>query len=286
MENDEHFCQWVFAAAPSSPFIARVIEEIQYRHVKMRGIDIHNPNFVHYHTGPAAFTVGLAKAFSEHFKTESESHFWQARQWFDFIKKQSIENRVRSKGICIFDAGSFNNRYVQNNYASQMDIKGYESWTVSATNLRISAENRDCRFCSAWQQTRGCNPEGEVEVSTGMSCKSKIEKGISGFCECVSGPVEEELPNKGKRYNSQLANLFQQYVRLGVIHPPSGRIVGARHCDGQGIHVKSTLSCEDLCLEYWQQETRRIELTTATNEEERESLATATSALNSWMMLE
>ena len=281
LENDVHFCQWVFAATPGSQFLAQVIKEIKNRYEDSRGVDSRNPNFVHYHTGPGAFTVGLAKAFSQVFKTNSSSQAWSSRQWYDFIKQPSMEGQARSAGICLFDAYSFNHRYVQNWYASQKDIGGYESWTQTATNLHVSAQNKGSRFCSAWRQTKGCDPEGEIEVSTDKTCTSKIEIGRSGFCECNSGPVEEETLTSDRSTSTHLAGMFAYYVRLGLIHPPTGRIVGARNCDGQG---NPSLSCEDLCLEYWHQEAHRIALTMATNEVEKNTRATAISALNIWML--
>jgi len=62
----------------------------------MRGIDTRNPDFVHYHTGPAAFTVGLAKAFSEHFKTESESHSGMHGSGLTLLNSKALKiERVR-----------------------------------------------------------------------------------------------------------------------------------------------------------------------------------------------
>jgi len=55
-ENDMHFCQWTFAAAPGSPIIKSVLDYIK------KGFQ--NPNydqdhFVHILTGPDAWTNGI-----------------------------------------------------------------------------------------------------------------------------------------------------------------------------------------------------------------------------------
>lgn len=61
-ENDNHFCQWVFAAAPKHPAIKCVIDLMMER---LRNPQYDLPNSVHFHTGPAVWTEGLFKYFEE-----------------------------------------------------------------------------------------------------------------------------------------------------------------------------------------------------------------------------
>jgi len=141
LENEVHFCQWVFAAEPKSPFLARVLQEVYDRYSNSGGINTSNPHFVHYHTGPAVFSMGLKKAFSELFGM-SEGLSWDARQWYDFFQQRK-KYEASLNGICLFDSDSFNKRYVQNLYASQMKIRGYNSWTDLAANMHVAEKKTD-----------------------------------------------------------------------------------------------------------------------------------------------
>jgi len=65
-ENNIHYCQWTFAAAPKHPVIKSVLDYIKE--------NIKNPNydqdhFVHKYTGPGAWTSGISRALN--FYTEN-----------------------------------------------------------------------------------------------------------------------------------------------------------------------------------------------------------------------
>ena len=57
-ETDKHFCQWTFAAAPKHPVIRSVLDHIKEM-LKNPNYDI--DHFVHVHTGPEAWTIGINK---------------------------------------------------------------------------------------------------------------------------------------------------------------------------------------------------------------------------------
>jgi hypothetical protein len=58
IENDLHYTQWVFMAAPKSPILKSVIDTIVER---CQNIDYDMPEFVHYHTANRAFSEGIRK---------------------------------------------------------------------------------------------------------------------------------------------------------------------------------------------------------------------------------
>lgn len=58
-ENDIHFCQWTFAAAPGNPIIKSVLDQIKKA---FENPDYDQDHFVHKLTGPAIWTEGILKA--------------------------------------------------------------------------------------------------------------------------------------------------------------------------------------------------------------------------------
>lgn len=60
-ENSVHFCQWTFAAAPRNPIIKSVLDHIKN---KLKNPNYNQDHFVHIHTGPDAWTVGINNALN------------------------------------------------------------------------------------------------------------------------------------------------------------------------------------------------------------------------------
>ena len=58
-ETDIHFCQWTFAAAPQHPIIKSVLDHIKEM---LKSPNYNMDHFVHIHTGPEAWTVGIFNA--------------------------------------------------------------------------------------------------------------------------------------------------------------------------------------------------------------------------------
>jgi mannosyltransferase OCH1-like enzyme len=59
LENEHHFCQWVFAAKPGCRFLKNLIDLCMQQIRK--GIDLTFEHFVHECTGPLVFTAGIEK---------------------------------------------------------------------------------------------------------------------------------------------------------------------------------------------------------------------------------
>jgi predicted PolB exonuclease-like 3'-5' exonuclease len=59
-KDGTHLCQWTFAAPAFSPILKQVIELCIERILSIKKID---DNFVHFLTGPGAFTDGIEKYF-------------------------------------------------------------------------------------------------------------------------------------------------------------------------------------------------------------------------------
>lgn len=60
-ENEVHYCQWTFAAAPGHPVIKSVLDHIKEG---FSNPDYTQQHFVHLYTGPAAWTDGISKALN------------------------------------------------------------------------------------------------------------------------------------------------------------------------------------------------------------------------------
>lgn len=65
-ENDEHLCQWIFAAPPKSPILKYVIDMVVLRILSIP--EIKGNHVIHYLTGPGAFTAGIEKYLNENLK--------------------------------------------------------------------------------------------------------------------------------------------------------------------------------------------------------------------------
>jgi hypothetical protein len=59
-ENGLHYIQWTFASEPKSPIIKSIIDVVVER---CQNVDYGRKHFVHYHTGPDAFTEGIRRYF-------------------------------------------------------------------------------------------------------------------------------------------------------------------------------------------------------------------------------
>jgi len=131
LENDEHFCQWTFAAAPRSRYLKAVLAAIVETFEQHGGIDTGNQHFVHKHSGPGVFTQGLSRAFAEYLGLPGHTINWNAREWFDHFN----QTEGFAQGICIEDETFFGSINARNNYASQQKLKGWTSWTQAAAEI-------------------------------------------------------------------------------------------------------------------------------------------------------
>jgi len=57
LENDCHFCQWFIGGSAGHPLLRTALKLITARAVG--GVDVSNPNFVHFHTGPGLWTDAI-----------------------------------------------------------------------------------------------------------------------------------------------------------------------------------------------------------------------------------
>jgi mannosyltransferase OCH1-like enzyme len=64
--DDEHLCQWIFAAPPKSPILKYVIDMVVLRILSIP--EIKGEHVIHYLTGPGAFTAGIEKYLNENLK--------------------------------------------------------------------------------------------------------------------------------------------------------------------------------------------------------------------------
>jgi len=136
LENDLHFCQWAFAATARSPFMKAIIEAIVGKFESHDGVDTSNPNFVHYHTGPAIFSQSLKESFAKILGFQNVSLSWDSRKWFNALQNRTYTAPYR---ICVRDYAFFNFEHVRNNYASSAEYQNWTSWTKEAH--RLSAES-------------------------------------------------------------------------------------------------------------------------------------------------
>lgn len=60
-ENNIHYCQWTFAAAPKHPVIKSVLDYIKEN---IKNADYDQDHFVHKYTGPGAWTAGISRALN------------------------------------------------------------------------------------------------------------------------------------------------------------------------------------------------------------------------------
>ena len=56
-ENNTHLCQWIFSAPPESPILKSVID-LSVKRIRETK-EFKGEHFVHRHTGPAVFTIGI-----------------------------------------------------------------------------------------------------------------------------------------------------------------------------------------------------------------------------------
>jgi alpha 1,6-mannosyltransferase len=115
LENNTHFCQWVFYATKGHPCLKHVHDFIikRYKHV---GIDTSKPNFVHDTTGPGVWTDAIRNYLGMDNLSVSEI--------MDIsIKSGSIKN------VKILPMIYFREYYTSNLYGSQNWSDDYISWT-------------------------------------------------------------------------------------------------------------------------------------------------------------
>ena len=62
-ENNLHLCQWTFAAPAKSPLLKSIIELSMTRIMNIP--EIKGEHVIHFLTGPAVFTDGIEKYFTE-----------------------------------------------------------------------------------------------------------------------------------------------------------------------------------------------------------------------------
>lgn len=116
-ETSHHFCQWTFAAAPNSPIIKSVLDEIFKR---FQNPDFTKAHFVHNYTGPAVWTHGINNALGLNVKNLID----------DFELINSNENARMNKFYCYGgeEWRIFHFQAVKHIYGSQNWKDGYIQW--------------------------------------------------------------------------------------------------------------------------------------------------------------
>lgn len=119
-ENETHFCQWFFVGKSGGGVLESIINTVISR---CNNVDTSIPDFVHYHTGPAAFTAGIL----QYFNIDTP---------FDVIKDSETLN---SPEFYCFGGGRwriFHWEKVKNIYGSQNWNDGrYTQWIKEAQNI-------------------------------------------------------------------------------------------------------------------------------------------------------
>lgn len=126
------FAVQAFAGVAGHPMLRRVLELIIQR--AKDGIDVSNGHFVHFHTGPAAWTDAIRSYLGYDYKER-----WPGA---DVVIKEVWSNPImyrlaRSVGICLMDwwfyDGDTSETRVRHLFASQkFDKSEYTSWLTEA----------------------------------------------------------------------------------------------------------------------------------------------------------
>ena len=131
------------------------------------------------------------------------------------------------------------------------------------------------RFCAAWRQTGGCDPNGEREPEKDLSCRELTRSRQSGFCECsqaLCDVAEEAVAVMTTSFARETLDavgwngLFDEAsfehtgtpfaadsAVLGQVNGNTtfGARLGCAHGDG--------LSCAEYCETAWRVATRRVD---------------------------
>lgn len=115
-ESEKKFCQWTFAAAPGSPIMKAVIDEMK---IRLKNIDYTKPDFIHDTTGPHLWTeaiLGYLEATTENIILDADK--------INLLPK-AIESNLYVYGK--YQWKLFNGDIVQHMYASSTWNDG--QWT-------------------------------------------------------------------------------------------------------------------------------------------------------------
>jgi mannosyltransferase OCH1-like enzyme len=137
LENDGDFCQWTIAATAEHPAMKHVCEFLVDRW-KIKGIDTHDPNFVHATTGPSIWTEALIDYLKISLQNAPPGK--AARYVYDmYTQDSSFRKRVNKKGIYLFPKEFYEGQASKNLYGSQNFGDGYVRWIEERDALNHSS---------------------------------------------------------------------------------------------------------------------------------------------------
>ena len=130
-EHDHHLCQWTFAASRGNPIVKSVVDVVLDR-VKKGNYKI--PHFVHYMTGPGAWTTGILRALD--IPDGPDNRFIT-----DFLQYNELPTVKEKKFFCY--AGDkwriFHHHAVRHLYGSQNWSDGnYVKWIEDAAFRQVA----------------------------------------------------------------------------------------------------------------------------------------------------
>lgn len=122
-ENDKHYCQWTFAASPKNEILKSVVDLVFKRNIMP---DYTQPHFVHYYTGPKAWTDGIMSALKIKEFNYHDNNLIQRS-----VNENNLSISKEKKFLCYGgdDYKIFHNDAVYHLYGSQnWKDEGYVKW--------------------------------------------------------------------------------------------------------------------------------------------------------------
>lgn len=119
--DDTYLCQWAFASAPGHPALDRVLKLIRERVERDGGVDESMDHYVHYYTGPAAWSDGIMDCLG-----------------IRATPNQLQENKAgRLRDMVIYPSGHFGGGKITHANGSIFwrDLPGYSSWQRQRRDL-------------------------------------------------------------------------------------------------------------------------------------------------------
>lgn len=121
-ENHAHLCQWTFLTTPGHACLDAVIDLVVER--AAAGIDTASEHFVHYHTGPGAWTDAIAATLD-----------WGDGDMPAKSRRRDLP-RARELGVRVLDHRAFNGDKVRHLFGSVAWGGDYDRWTEQRDGLR------------------------------------------------------------------------------------------------------------------------------------------------------
>lgn len=135
IENGLHYAQWVYMAKAKSPIIKSILDIILER---CKNIDYQMTEFVHYYTGPDAFTEGIRRYFDlPSLKHECISMIEKNNCLCELLQNESLnynlnEKMKNEKFFCYSgnEWDSFKKKIIEHSFGSYhwREDSDYQSW--------------------------------------------------------------------------------------------------------------------------------------------------------------